>query len=186
MKRKQVGFGIAVWLSAAGALAQEAEPGSGITPQLGLQLGYANGDDIEGGEHGGPGARVQLLARFNRFVAAGAEGAYFLKAGSQTRVSPRPGGGEDTESISGGLMLLSGVLRLGFDDKAVRPNFLAGLTLGNAGGRTDTFYFLGGELAFMVSRFPLVVDVRYLAPLSGSVTGYPNYLTLGLGTRLSW
>ncbi|MCP3137287.1 hypothetical protein [Pyxidicoccus xibeiensis] len=186
MKSKQVGFGIAVWLLASGALAQEGEPGSGIITQLGLQLGYANGENIEGGEHGGPGARVQLLARFNRFVAAGPEVAYFLKAGSQTRVSQAPSGGENTESIPGGLMLLSGVLRLGFDDTAVRPNFLAGLALGNAGGEADTFYFLGGELAFMVNQFPLVVDVRYLGPLTGSSTGYPNYLTFGLGTRLSW
>ncbi|MFP2926795.1 outer membrane beta-barrel protein [Pyxidicoccus sp. 3LG] len=180
-----------VWLSAGGALAQEATPKtstseSSIQPQLGLQLGYANGEDIEGGEHGGFGGRVQLLARFNRFIAVGPEVAYYLNAGSQSIITQAPGGGENSTTVNEGLLQLAGVLRLGFDDGPVRPSLLAGPALGIATSRTDVFYYLGMEMAFMVTeKLPLAIDARVYRPLTGSESGYPNYLSIGLGTRFS-
>ncbi|WP_163999562.1 hypothetical protein [Pyxidicoccus caerfyrddinensis] len=158
----------------------------GIRPELGLQLSYAFTNDIEGGEHSGPGARVQLLARFNSYIAAGPELAFYLDAGSERIVRFDPSHGDTYSTSKGPLLQLAGVLRVGFDKGVIRPAFLVGPAAAMGSSSTDLFYFLGAQLTFMLGRVPLSLDARIYRPVTGSLTGYPNSQSLGLGTRISW
>ncbi|MFP2926791.1 hypothetical protein ACLESO_16645 [Pyxidicoccus sp. 3LG] len=184
-------------LSAGGALAQEAAPSAdeasresrlmgGIRPELGLQLSYAFTNDIEGGEHSGPGVRAQLLARFNPYIAAGPELAFYLGAGSERIVRYDSSHGHTYSTSKGPLIQLAGVLRVGFDRGPVRPALLLGPAAAVGSSSADLFYFLGGQLTFMLGRLPLSIDARTYRPVTGSATGYPNSKSLGLGTRISW
>lgn len=187
---------VVTWLSTGGALAQEARPDApapsetpkqaesktGLRPQVGVQLGYAIGNDIEGGENKGFGARLQLLARFNDFFAVGPEVALYTGAGGMTYIRPSPGGGEDSESTSALLVQFMGVARIGYDNGVFRPAFVVGPALAVAEGSTTPCVFLGAEFGFAPGRFPIVFDARYYKPLTGA-SGNPNYLTFGLGTR---
>lgn len=176
---------VVTWLSAGGALAQEAPAAAndGFQWDVGLQLGYALANDIEGGEHEGIGGRLQLLARFSDYFAVGPELAAYTGAGSQSVIIQRPGGGEDKSSSSGFLLQVMAVARLGYDKGFFRPAVVVGPALTAARRRGDVCVFLGLEAAIAPGRLPVVFDVRYFKALTGSETGYPNYLTFGLGTR---
>lgn len=75
---------------------------------------------------------------------------------------------------------------MGFDKGVIRPAFLVGPAAAVTSSSSDLFYFLGGQLTFMLGRVPLSLDARTYRPVTGSQTGYPNSLSLGLGTRISW
>lgn len=191
--------GVLGGLCASGALAQEVPPSEpvvsevpkpseqkeGFRFQFGAQLGYALGFDIEGGDNGGPGARVQLLARVNDYLAMGPEAAFYLGAGSMTYITPNgpPYGGESARTEKGALVVLSGVLRLGLDRGPLRPSVVMGPALMGAKSDGGLGYFLGLEVGIAPGKVPVVLDGRYYKPLNGSATGYPHYYSLGLGTR---
>jgi hypothetical protein len=156
----------------------------GIQTQVGVQLGYAFVQDAEGGEPDGPGVRLQLLARFNDYFAIGPEAAYYHGAGSGTRVTQNPEGGETTDDANNGaLLVLSGALRLGPDTGFLRPCFLLGPALAATESDGVLGGFVGMEVGIAPWRLPVVLDARYYLPLTGSESGYPRHLSVGLGTR---
>ena len=79
--------------------------------ELGLHAGYAWGTDDEAIVHGGPGARLQLLARLGPHLALGPEVALYARAGSRVQI----GMGEVPRLHNEALFQLGGVVRAGLN-----------------------------------------------------------------------
>jgi hypothetical protein len=173
---------------AGGALAQEAPSPNREFPryELGLQVGYGQGfNESEDFTAGGPGVRVQLLARLGRYLALGPETAFYLHAGSQVHIGP-----EEQASFTYRPLFTAGVVaRAGVEWGRVRPSLLAGLGW-YKGAISNLGYALGAEVEVrLVDWLRLVLDARYHDNVHNfSFEGDPhhNYKTLGLGARLTW
>lgn len=180
-------------LTAGHALAQEGtvspplpeastQPGSESDArlELGLQAGYAWGTDSEAIVHGGPGARVHLLARLGPYLALGPEAALYARAGSRWQI----GAGEVGTFHNEALFQLGGVVRAGLPLGRVRPALVGGLGWYRA-ENSRLGFSVGAEVELrLVDGLPLVVDARYHDDFEGVSSA--NFKTLGLGTRLSW
>lgn len=65
-----------------------------------------------------------------------------------------------------------------WDRGTVRPAVLVGPAVFSAKEPTesfDTYYFLGGELAFALGRVPLVLDARDYQPLLDGSSNHPHF-----------
>nr|WP_275900270.1 outer membrane beta-barrel protein [Pyxidicoccus trucidator] len=185
---------ILLWLTAGHALAQEgtaSPPASAEAPpqprsgtdarmELGLQAGYAWGTDDEALVHGGPGARLHLLARLGPYLALGPEVALYAHAGSRIQIGREEVGSLQNEA----LFQLGGVVRAGLALGPVRPAIVGGLAWYRA-ENSRLGYSVGVEVELnLVDGLALVADARYHDDFEDRPNNY--FRTLGLGTRLFW
>jgi hypothetical protein len=185
-------FFVLLWLLAGSALARESVPSVGAEPgsELGLQLGYAFGQDDESDTHGGPGLRLHLLKRMGSYFAVGPELGLYARAGSRLIVS-WDGGTHGYQVKNRPLAHLGGMARFGVELGAVRPSFVMGLGWYQA-ARPIIGLSVGAQVEVRLGDWlPLVLDARVhedLFELGLQMEDYSHqhYRSLALGTRFTW
>jgi hypothetical protein len=155
--------------------------GADTIGELGLQLGYARDMGTDQPTDGW-GGRAHLLALIGPYLGLGPEVAWY--GGVGTRIQSAT---SHTTVERHSLWQLGALVRVGSEVGPIRVSVLGGLGLSdNLSGHVGSS--VGGEVEGLLGgRLPLALDVRYHFNLErGPAHSDPDYLTLGLGTRVRW
>lgn len=155
--------------------------GADLMGELGLQLGYARDMGLAQPTDGW-GGRAHLLVLIGPYVGLGPELAWYGGVGTVRRVS-----NSHTTVVRDALWQLGALLRVGSELGPVRASVLGGLDFSdNRTGHAGTS--VGGELEVLLGeRLPVALDVRYHFNIEREEAHPdPDYVTLGVGSRLRW